>query len=280
MRYKYYYCEQQNSQLTNFLEENGIRYRLSGGGVVPTFVIFTLWSSSVNTHTFVKCLSALCKSDPIITAEFSSADLKQSKLLVVRPKKQSIVITNGKDAYQHSCEKIDSFGIARVGHEWQIDTLAIAKEPSSKTSTALWAADIGFAEIFADYRVRDLADANGLSGIEFQKVLLTNGTYSDKLYQLTSSHLIKREIIAEGYGEKKQKCPICGKEQYCIDSTYQLHLIDSENVAESDLYVTERIFGEGIAEPLYIISQRFYQLLIRNNLAGNVIFSPIVNVTS
>lgn len=279
MRYKYYYCVLHNPQLTSFLEANQIRYRLSGGGIVPTFVIFSLYSSSSNTQFLVKGLGDLCSRDPIITPEFSKRELENSKLLLLRPKKQIIEITNGKYAFDYACKWIDSFGFTRVGHEWQIDTLAIAKEPSMNTRTALWASDTGFSEIYADRRVCELATESCLSGVEFRNVLVKDGTYSKNLFQMTSNNLIQRDKIARGYGEKIEKCPICGKEQFCIDSSYQLHLIDSDDITGSDFSVTERIFGEGIAEPMYIISQRFYRLLKQNNLTGNVVFTPVVCIS-
>lgn len=276
MRYKYYYCLLTNSRLIEFLEANQVCYKTSGGKTTPHFTIFSLWSSDKNTPSLVESLANICHRDPIITLEFSKAELKKAKLLVIRPKRQKIEIINGKEAFAHSCTW-DTFGITRVNHEWQIGTLAIAKEPSITTNTALWASDSGFSEIFADSRVYDLVSFNNLSGINFEKVLLKNGEYSNKIYQMTSKHLIQKEMIAVGHGEKIQKCPMCGKEQFGINSSYQLHLNNSETLVDSDFYTTDRIFGDGIAEPLFIISQRFYQLLKQNNLAGNVVFTPVVN---
>ena len=42
--------------------------------------------------------------------------------------------------------------------------------------------------------------------------------------------------------------------------------------------MTERIFGEGFARPIYVISQKFYRLLVENKLDKNVTFFPVVNV--
>ena len=274
MRYKYYYCLPTNSQLIELLESNHICYKTSGGKSTPLFTIFSLWSSDKNTSALVESLANICHQDPIVTPEFSKAELEKAKLLVIRPKKQIIKIINGKEAFSHSCTW-NAFGITRVNHEWQIGTLAIAKEPSITTNTALWASDSGFAEIFADSRVYDLAASNNLSGINFEKVLLKNGQYSNNIYQMTSKHLIQKEMIAVGHGEKIQKCPICGKEQFSINSAYQLYLNNSEALVDCDFYTTDRIFGDGIAEPLFIISQRLYQLLKQNNLAKNVVFTPV-----
>ena len=275
MRYKYYYCVIPNQRSVGFLDAHKIRYRLSGGGIVPTFAIFSFWSSTPNAESLQKELMDVCGGNPVVTIEYSKADLANAKLLVVRPKKQSIVITNGMDAFSTSCESVDLFGITRTNHEWQIGTLAISKEPPTTATTSLWSSDTGFAYIFADYRVRDLSVANKLVGVDLQNVYVKKGQYSNKLYQMTSQYIIPQDLLAEGYGEQMKKCPICGKKQYSIDSSYQLHLTDSEIFNSADLFVTERIFGDGIPAPIYIISQRFYRLLNENKLAGGVSFEPV-----
>ena len=282
MRYNYYYCLEMNPRLIDLLEANKIRYKIHEYQCFgSTDVTFSLWSSSANAETLVEKLSEFCVKgpSPIISIEYSKADLERSRLLVIMPKKQKIEITNMKDSFEFSCERVDSFGIHRVKHMRQIGTLAIAKEPPTETKTALWSSDYGFSEIYADHRVYDLVTSSSLSGINFEKVILKNGTYSNKLYQMTTQHLITKEMISLGHGEKIEKCRMCGKEQFIIDRLYQLHLNNLETIPDSDFYVTDRIFYEGIAEPLYIISQRFYRLLKQNNLTGSVYFSPVVEVS-
>lgn len=146
------------------------------------------------------------------------------------------------------------------------------------TQTAFWTEDTGLAERFADYRVYNLVKENFLNGIEFKKVMDKKGVYSETLYQMTSTNILGSECIGKGYGEEKEICHICGREQYCIDNAYQLHLDFSKIDLQSDLYMTERIFGPGISYPLYIISQRFYQLLKQNKLAGGVTFEAVAEI--
>ena len=64
-----------------------------------------------------------------------------------------------------------------------------------------------------------------------------------------------------------------------IDNTYRLPLDFSKIKQGEDFYMTERIFHEGIAEPLYIISQRFYQLLKKNKFIRNIRFIPVLDVS-
>ena len=96
---------------------------------------------------------------------------------------------------------------------------------------------------------------------------------------MTSPNILEKECIGIGFGEKIETCPKCGKEQYAIDNAYQLHLDFSKIKEQGDLYMTERIFGYGIAYSLYLISQRFYRLLKEENLAGGITFSPVVDIS-
>lgn len=170
-------------------------------------------------------------------------------------------------------------GQSRVRHIEQRQLFSIEKEPSMNSQTSFWAETTGFAELFTDYRVYDLISKNSLIGIDLKNVVLKNGSYSEKLYQVTSRNILDRQCIGIGYGEKKLHCGIFGKEQFFIDNAYQLHLDFSKIHMENDLYVTERMFGEGIAYPLYLISQRFYQLLKKHKLAGGLTFSPVVDIS-
>jgi hypothetical protein len=45
---------------------------------------------------------------------------------------------------------------------------------------------------------------------------------------------------------------------------------------EEDFYMTEQIFGEGITERYYIISQKLYKLLVEEHMDKNVAFIPII----
>ena len=77
-----------------------------------------------------------------------------------------------------------------------------------------------------------------------------------------------------------ETCRICEKEQFFLDHAEQLHVDFSKMPVQSDLYLTESIFGEGEPEPLFIISQRFYQLLNENKLARNVVFTPVIDISN
>ena len=146
-------------------------------------------------------------------------------------------------------------------------------------STAFWASDDGGWEVFTDSRVLALAKENNLIGVDYSNVFLKKGGISQNLFQLTPKNIIKRESIGKGYLEKVEKCPGCGKDIFIIGSGYQLHLDYSKIDLQSDLYVTERVFGDGMPFHLHLISQRFYQLLKQNNLVGSLTLSPVPDIS-
>lgn len=276
MRYHYYYCCRHRSELVAFLESNGIPYRLSGGDITPLVVVFGIRIPAGTVSSVINALRDHFHEQPIVSAEYTPGELAAAEWLFMTPQKQRINIINAEEAYRYSCTRTHPFIGETAKHAEQIGIFTIAKEPAMNTKTAFWAEDTGFAEVFADWRVRKLAEENGLSGVEFRDVMLRSGEPSAKLYQMTSANVLPLEAIACGHGEKAFRCPRCGKPGFQTDNAYQLHLHASYLRDNTDIYVTERIFGEGIAHSLYIISQRFYRLLVEHQLAGSVTFSPVV----
>lgn len=280
MKYRYYFAELYCARLKEYLDNNKIKYETwgedAGGG--PRGIKFIIWSTTKNVGKYLQELKEFFSASPQISAEYTEAEYAKAELLWMTPKSQTIDIKN-EDAYRYSCEWINSFGRRKVAHPEQVEKFIVAKEPSMKTKTAFWCEDTGFANIFADYRVKDLVEKNSLQGIVFQNVILKKGICSENLFQLISPNVLGKECIGMGFGEKIITCPKCGKEQYGIDNAYQLHLDFSKISKQSDLYMTESIWGEGFARPIYVISQRFYRLLKESNLAGRITFSPVVDIS-
>lgn len=276
MKYKFYFCERHNNELIEFLKNNNICYSPNIENIEGRLISFSIFSNTHNANTLLTELEKLNVGRPIVSAEFSDAELNEATFLVIHPKKQCIDIINTSEAYEYSCQWTTSVGISKVKHERQKGIFAIKKEPSIKTSTAFWTEDTGCSEIFTDRRVLDLVKKYSLIGFNFEKVINKNGDYSANIFQIKSQSVFTKDCIKLGFGERKIQCHICQKEQFYIDNTYQLHLDDSKIDFQSDFYMTERIFGEGIAYPLYIISQRFYQLLKKHKLAGGLTFVPVI----
>lgn len=274
MKYEYHFLKWKDTQLMEFLNEQKIEYQ---EGANQFRVVFSIFSSSPKAEFYLEELKKMNIKENYITVEFTKKELSEADFLMMRPKRQSIDIEN-EDAFRYTCEWTSRLGEKVFQHEEQVKEAVVKKVPSMKKRNAFWCESTGFSVIFADKRIRKLAEENSLSGVEFKNVFLKNGTCSDDLFQMTSSNILKKEDIVWGYGEKIEKCPMCGKEQYVIDYVWQLHLDFSKIEKQSDMYVTERIFGEGFAEPIYVISQKFYRLLVENKLDKNITFSPVVNV--
>lgn len=281
MRYRYYYCDfHQCPELIDFLKKNGIQYRESNAGAHrKPLVIFNIWSNKDNAEYCVEELKKMNRF-PLVFTEYSESDRMKAELLWLWPQRQKIDVINGAESFDFSCQYTSMMGQICYKHEEQKDIIAIAKEPSTKSTNAFWTVSTGFSEVFVDQHVYKAVKASSLVGVDFQNVRLRNGKYSENIFQMTSQNVISRECVGTGYGEIVEKCCVCGKEQYSINSgEYQLHLDFAKIKMKSDLYVTERIFGAGIAEPLYVISQRFYRLLKENGLTGGAKFSPIVDIS-
>lgn len=240
-------------------------------------VCFDILSSAPNCKNLLAALDEVHVAGPIVYAEYSNSELLNARLLTINSQKQCIDIVNIDEALHFSCTWTNDYGVNKAKHIKQRALFTIAKEPSTKTRTAFWQEDFGLSQLFTDQRVVDLVKENGLNGIAFRNVQLKNGSQSQNIFQITSNHIIDQKCIALGYGERRLTCPICGKEQFAIKSSYQLHLHYDQIAEQSDFYVTEDIFGEGIPEPFFLISQRFYRLLKENKLTGNLVIAPVAS---
>ena len=276
MRYRYYFCKRYTSEKEEYLIKNKIKYKIEED--VRRWIIFDIWSTSKDYEKHLKELIRTPLDHPLVFAEYTASEYANAPLLMIWPKRQVIDIENEEEAYEWSCTWM-SGKIEKAKHAKPKSPFVIKKEPSMKSTTAFWCESTGFAEVFADHRVVEMVKENSLVGVDFQQVILKKGGVSDKLFQMSSNNILTTEdAICLGYGEKRVVCHVCGKEQYSIDNTYQVHVDFSKVPIKSDLYMTERIFGEGIAYPLYLISQRFYRLLKENKIAGGITFVPVVKI--
>ena len=276
--WRLHFCDRITPQLIGFLEKNHIRYRKSCEDTHIPLVIFNVWSTDNDVDMYMSELQGMNVGKPIKIVEYSKRELEDAQLLWLFPKKQCIDIVNTHEVYRYSCRYTNGLGVEKAAHRIQKSPFKICREPSMNTKTAFWTISIGFGELFTDSRVLNLVKEANLSGIQFQNVFLKNGKPSEKLFQAVSVNVLGDDLIGKGYGERKIVCPVCGKEQYVINNAYQLHLDFTKILKESDFYMTERLFGEGQAYPLYLISQKFYKLLKDNNLLGGLTISPVAKI--
>lgn len=277
LKYEYYFCASSKQELLEYLQAQSIPFRVGPVGN-RSWVVFKLYSTKAGTKEQLIELERSMGETPIVSPIFTKKELENAELLVLSPKKQWISVINDEKSCRYTCP----IGRHKFQHEEQIGLYQISKEPKTDGKTAFWHEDTGWADVFADFRVKKLAKDNGLVGVEFRDVLLRGDCVSQNIFQLSSPNKIPQDAIYLGYGEQPYFCPVCGRVQYVMQkpNIYQLHLDSSRLQCKSDLYVTERIWGEGLASPMYVISQRFYRLLRENKLDGYLSLSPVINLNS
>lgn len=279
MYHEYYFCIPSDPKLVDILDKEAVRYNVSGadeyltsGAKVPAFISFSLKGYS----PLVDRISVSFRARPQIRIVYSEKERTQSHLLWMTPKMQKIDIQNSHQALVSLCSWQDYRGMARTHRETQVLSFVIKNEPSSQSRTAFWSESTGFRHVFIDKRVRDLIESNGLQDIGFRDVYLPSGIVSNNIFQLVPHSNIDSRQIVFGYGEKENICSRCGMKQYSFNDAYQLHLRTKGLQFGADLLVTDSIWGSGISRPLYLVTQRFYQLMKQNKLASNIHWDPVV----
>lgn len=275
MKIRCQYTQAYSTALVSILEKNGIQHKTVGNGVlIPSMLSFSVYEGT-REHEIIECCVQHNALNPLRFAEYSEDEINDSALLVMRPKKQCIHPINEDKVFEFTCPYQNRHGVQKYRHRRQCGLFMIAKEPKLHRNTAFFSIDSGFSELFVDHRVKEMAQAFGLKGIAFSPVLLKNGLPSDTLYQITSEHVINIKEINMGGGERQVKCPYCGRVQMIIDPSYQLQLKWNLDEHEQDFYMTESIFGEGQAEPMFLISHRFYEIVKQKQLAKNLHIEPV-----
>lgn len=274
MRKKYSYCEKYSREVEQYLKKHKIKYKIVGDGVLVSKLInFIVYDGASSDPA----LQQLIHSNPVVTNEFSQKELYAADYLTMRPRKNVVNITNINEAFLYKCPRKTIFGNERFEHKEQIGQFQI-KKINTKGTTAFFSSTTGFSEIFAKEEVCELMRNNDVTGIQIKPVMLEGKGHEivSGLYQLCSEKVIPTEKIFIDETQKVGRCPICASLKVLCKQDYQLQLIGSALDLSDDFYMTESIFGEGISYPLYIISQRLYQLLVSARMSQNVTFEPVV----
>ena len=270
MKRIYSFRECYSKELHEFLEKNRIKYSEKKNEFIHLLIF-----SITDDAALAEAAGAYAEIGCTVDLKYTAAELSAAPLLRIRPKKEIVDVDNANEAFTCTCRWVDSNGIERARHRVQTASAVVKKAPPRKNA-ALLAPTVGNGCLFADGRIKQLAEGAGMKGIAFLNVLDKKGNAHEDLFQLSSANVIPRERVALGYGEKIEACPICQKTQILPPAGYELHLhMCAEDVSE-DLYMTEDLFGEGIAEPYYLISQGFYRLLNSEGLLGDVEVLPVV----
>ena len=272
----YHYFGRFGKEFFSILETHKIKYQVSYAPSDPEPIYsFDLKCPSSNFDNQYAAVSLYVK--PIdIRAEYTKADLSKAALIAIRPKRQCVSVLNYEEAMLHYCSTPPyNSGCSYIHDQEQVDLLQIDRLPK-RTKTAFFSEDTGFEFLFCDKRAYNVLCSSNICGVEFKPVLSKNKKVYPDFYQITSDNKISREIISLGHSERYDYCPICGAKKIVLNNTDQLHLNMKQLGEESDFYVTESIFGEGAAYPLYIISQHCFELLKDNDLIYHLVLTPLV----
>lgn len=274
MQKKYSYSEKYNEKLEQYLRHHGIRYRIVGDGcLVPKLVCFAVYDEASRLREFQNTVH----SKPIITNEFTQRELNAAKYLTMTARNNSVTILNEEDAFSYKCPRKNIFGNQRFEHKVQVGLFRI-KRFNTYGKTVFFSSSTGFFDLFAREDACEMMQRSNVAGLQTNPVYWKENKRGDvcNLRQLYSEKIIPDERVFVDNLQKVRRCPVCGARKILCGQDYQLQLIGSELDLSDDFYMTEAIFGSGISYPLYIVSQRLYQLLVGAGMTHNVAFEPVI----
>ena len=261
MRIKYSYCEKSSEKLEEVLRSAKIKFKSVGDDIlVPKMVSFSLYGNTLE----YKSISKYIKGHGVVTAEYTKQELADAKFLCLRPTKNAVEIVNVDEAFCFTCQTNNLFGTKKYYHKKQVGAIKAKMKKPFPTSVHFFSAATGFSEIFVTKRVIDLIKGDNISGIDLSPIEINNYYGDAQLYQLRAKSKISQNDITH-----------TGKVKYIYDNSYQLCLSCNECELIYDFYSTDAIFGDGLSQPFYLISQVFYRLLLQEGLTKSVQFSPV-----
>jgi len=266
MQYSKYYCFPYSEEWKARLEEHRVPYKVAYG-----LLSFTLLSDSREDEPWLSGLSYL------IGIRYSNKELEQAPFLWFQPFCPAVEVDTAS-SFEELCRyqvTWDRFQLDKCHHLRQVNPIQLKKEPKWKKKTAFYAMDTGHGCIFCDKRVTELITTHRLQGFDVRPTYRKDGQPSEHTVQLMSTNRLTFGDIALGHGETVKTCPLCGKPQIAYDGAYRLHIQTPLEAMTEDFYMTEDLFGEGIPYAMYMISQRFYQLLKQEQLLGSVNIAPV-----
>lgn len=281
MRYRERFCQEYNKKLEKFLIENHIRYDITTFlGRFPGLIIFNIYSDNplaqkVKQQRFYKKSTI----NPLVYIEFTKKECLDALWLRMAPMHCKVEIINEDDAFAFTCRYSSTYEkggeeLDCAHHKYQISDFEVEKNFKWKGKANFWSLDTGLQELFMNLQTKTLIEEHALQGVEIRN-FIQNKQPSNEIFQLWTENVLPREAIVLGYGEKEETCPMCGKKQYVVGTDYQLHLYAKYLDIKNDIYRTHHMFGSGKAYHFYIVSNRFYRLLLDNKMTRGACFEPV-----
>lgn len=275
MRVKHHICCQNNVQLERVLQEHSIPYSLFSVGLRgdgPDYVEIDIYEDNCCYSEIVR----LANKGVVHTMkrEYSKEELCASPWLSVRCFTQSIDLEREEEAFL-----IDANGSCK--HRTLNSTSFYLRKPINWRKTHFASAySLGNHHLFCDAFARALLEKEELQ-IKFAELRqFKTGLPIENVYYIDILNVLPESAISPNGISSIKRCAICGAVHYQIEGTYQLHLRAQYLNEQIGICKTPSVFayGDFYAEPMNVVSNRLYRLLINNphRIARNLLFEPVV----
>lgn len=266
------YLEEYSKDLISWLEDNKVKYEIIGNcesGFHKIFFTIDMDSDIVKSEKFTDF-----KFDTItVKLDFSRKEIEQAEWLVFRSSYQQVEIINREEVFRYSCYYDNN---KKAHHCEQIGKIKIRTELKWNTKSFMSGDDGSFSEMFTHRGVKESAENNHINGVSFINLVDKKGNELDNSFKIEADNILPIEAFNFNNGEKVYECPMCGKRQYCIPLAEQYHIKREYLDDAVDLYTTDYLFGDGMADRLYIMSHKFYSILKNNKYLKGLVVEPII----
>ena len=280
MRIKHHYYLQERAGLLNFLNRNGILYKISDDlpGMKNRLCTFDLYEDQEEYMKFKKQFFWISKYNSIKSIEYSKKDIENAEWFSIRSKSTKVQWEYEEKAFKETCSyKRPFMKELYYRHSEQIGILSANKTVKWGTRQYFSGPNAADDLLFCSEKAKKLLGDKWL-GLEFWPVRKYNSSeYISDLFQLFFTDTLPIEAITGG---KSTTCNTCGKRIVRFkDGIHQLELKreflrGSSKVYKTGDVLTEQIKG-GETFSINIVSQEFYQYCEKNQMNRGMIYEPI-----
>lgn len=273
-RIKYRFCCKYHEELKSLLEKNHVKYQIEDYRPVinRSDIIFTLFYHEINDDK-LKMLIEQCKITCFTSNQFSKREINEAEWFEVCCNYSKLVPAPNTTPYKYQC----IFSENRARHRQQVEPFMIK---SFKWQNHNFISTLGsVTELFVSAHVKEIFSQNNITGISYIPVInQKTGMPCEDVFQLGFTHILTKDMLDIKLSDdcRIDICPLCGREQYIVNGHYRLPINNVALKKEIDIYVTNKMFGEGFANHKIIVSRRFFELVKGNSLDRNLEFEPVL----
>lgn len=271
MRVKHHFFCEYSKALTDALEKNEVPYEHDvWAGTRSDSVSFDLYEDRAS---FVE-IAALAGSDSVQSAEYTKQELLDAEWLTLRCCHPTLELVREEEAFTFS----EPFADGKYRHRELVGNTFYLKKPMNWKSRH-FVSDGGFGNqiLFCDQIARSVLEGVCLP-IRFVDVLhYKSGLPLENVFYMDIQDVLPIDAVILNGKEEKRICETCGKIQYQLGSIYQLTVREDSLKTRNGICKTPSIFawGEYYTEPLNLVSNQVYHMLLDNELSKNLVFEPV-----